>query len=174
MHSRPKDPFPIDPALLETSRFSSGGLPNTPQISRPGSIAISSRTSSFHRGNSPPARSISEWGSATSEAETLRVRVAQLAATIDEQDRRVAFLEHKLAHQDELLKRLLTETGWEADIEEDLDESRQPTKKRNKLDNQDVNKILTKGATSKLTDRQRKTRKDLTVLFFALLLSKND
>lgn len=156
-------PFPIDPALLEASHMPS----NVPRSSS------SLRTaSSFQRQHLPYSQSISDWGSlASEENEKLRERIEQLAASLDEQDRKVAFLEHKLQRQDALLKRLVEDAGWEADGEGDELPRQQPVKKKAKAPS---NKILSRGGASKLTEAERKVKKVLQVRLTRYYSRKTD
>ena len=82
-------------------------------------------------------------------------------------------MEQKLECQNALLKQLLQDAGWEADVEDLEPKDSPPTKKKSKMSS---DRVLTRGIVLHLTERQKKTCKELLVsllIFLECNMSKN-
>lgn len=158
--------IPIDPALLRgnigqsTSTFSAPPPQNSPRGARtPVTIPAS------HRSSTPLSYSVSDFSSISSDADQyFRHRIQELESTVNNQDKKIAYLEKKMQRWGSALKRLLDQAGWESDDEEEpIISTEAANKKRFVVSMTSTNRPLTSRQVRQLTDREKRVRKDLNV-----------
>lgn len=108
----------------------------------------------------PLSRSISEYTSTSSDVEALQRRVEQLKASLDEQEHVVNFLNRKVARQEVVLKRIIGDSEWEADDEEEISKYAPQTKKKKQTH---IDKFMMHLSVSKLITAQRQVQRDIIV-----------
>lgn len=91
---------------------------------------------------------------------TLRRRVEQLKISLNEQKHVVNFLNRKVAQQKVVLKRIIDDSEWEADDEEEISKYASQTKKKKQTH---IDKFMMHLFVSKLITTQRQVRRDIIV-----------